>query len=82
MTSGKLCLLAFALVASAAAQDSVYLGSISGLVRDSSGGVIAGAEVTATQTDNNFSTEGQTDSAGRFRFPYLRLVPTCVSQST
>jgi hypothetical protein len=51
------------------------LGSISGLVRDASGGVVAGATVTATQTENNFSTEGKTDSAGRFRFPYLRLGP-------
>jgi len=75
MTSGKLCLLALTLVVSATAQDSVYLGSISGLVRDASSGVIAGADVTATQTENNFATSGKTDTAGRFRFPYLRLGP-------
>lgn len=55
------------------AQDSVYLGNISGRVTDRTGAVIQDAQVTARQTDTNLSTSGTTDQEGRFRFPYLRL---------
>ena len=55
------------------AQDSVYLGNISGRVTDRTGAVIQDAQVTVRQTDTNSSTSGTTDQEGRFRFPYLRL---------
>ncbi len=57
------------------AQDSVYLGNISGRVTDRTGAVIQGAQVTVRQTETNLSSSGTTDQDGRFRFPYLRLGP-------
>jgi len=74
VTSGKFYLpILFTLVCTA--QDSVYLGSIAGHVTDPTGAAIAGADVTARQTDTNFSIAGKTDNEGRFRFSYLRLGP-------
>jgi Carboxypeptidase regulatory-like domain/TonB dependent receptor len=57
------------------AQDSVYLGSISGRVTDRTGAVIQGAQVALRQTETNLSVSGVTNQEGRFRFPYLRLGP-------
>lgn len=57
------------------AQDSVYLGSLSGRVTDRTGAVIQSANVIVRQTETNFSAGGTTDREGRFRFPYLRLGP-------
>jgi hypothetical protein len=57
------------------AQDSVYLGNISGRVTDRTGAVVQGAQVTVRQTDTNLTGTGSTDQEGRFRFPYLRLGP-------
>ena len=47
------------------------LGSINGTVTDSSGAVVTGAEVTATQTTTGISTKTTTGSTGRFVFPIL-----------
>ncbi len=55
------------------AQDSVYLGNISGRVTDRTGAFIQGAQVTLRQTETNLASSGTTDLEGRFRFPYLRL---------
>ena len=41
----------------------------------SSGAVVAGAQVTARQTDTNIVERAVTDPEGRFRFPYLRVGP-------
>jgi hypothetical protein len=57
----------------AAAQETVNFGSISGRVADEQGAVVPEARVTARQLDTNQSIELQSDGAGRFRFPYLRV---------
>jgi Carboxypeptidase regulatory-like domain/TonB dependent receptor len=55
------------------AQGTVNYGSIGGQVSDATGAVIAGAAVTARQTDTNRSSVLMTDREGRFRFPYLSV---------
>jgi hypothetical protein len=57
------------------AQETVNNASISGRITDVTGAIVEGAQVTARQTETNFSTIIQTDHDGRFRFPYLRLGP-------
>lgn len=59
----------------ACAQDSVYLGTLSGRVTDRTGAVVQGAQITLRQTETNSAVTGTTDQDGRFRFPYLRLGP-------
>lgn len=63
----------FASLASACAQQTVNNASLSGRVVDPSGAVVAGAQVTATQTATNISRTTSTSRDGRFRFPYLSL---------
>jgi len=48
-------------------------GSISGVVTDSTGAVIAGAAVTATETQTGVRTEIATDSKGFYNFPSLPI---------
>ena len=60
-------------VMSAAAQESIQYGSISGRVEDASGGVVQDAKVSARQKDTNISTTLLTDKDGRFRFSYLSV---------
>ena len=60
---------------SAFAQETINYASISGRVADPSGAVVAGAHVTARQTDTNVTATASTDGEGRFRFPYLRVGP-------
>ena len=43
-------------------------GSLSGVVSDERGAVIAGAAVTARNVDNGLTRNGSTDKEGRFRF--------------
>ena len=57
------------------AQQSVDYASVSGRVTDPQGAVVSGARVSARQTETNVTTETVTDSAGRFRFPYLKVGP-------
>ena len=47
------------------------LGSINGTVTDSTGAVVAGAEVTATQAATGISAKTTTSSEGTFVFPIL-----------
>src|SRR5580658_860788 len=47
------------------------LGSINGTLTDSTGAVVAGAEVTATQAATGISTKTTTGSGGTFVFPIL-----------
>ncbi len=68
------CLFAVPTVA-ASAQETVNYASVSGRITDPQGAVIAGARITARQTDTNIAREAVTDSEGRFRFAYLRLGP-------
>jgi hypothetical protein len=48
---------------------------ISGTVKDSSGGVLPGADVTATQTETGFKRSVVTDSGGAFAFPGIPIGP-------
>ena len=47
-------------------------GEVAGIVRHSSGGVLAGATIVASHTATGLIVERVTDSAGRFFFPALR----------
>jgi len=65
--------LALALARPVAAQQTVDVGSISGRVVDQTGGILAGAVVTATQLATGVVATATADAEGRFRFPYLRI---------
>ena len=56
-----------------AAQQTVDVGSISGRVVDDSGAAVPGASVEVVHGATNIAAEEVTDSAGRFRFPYLKI---------
>ena len=58
---------------SAAAQESIQYGSISGRVEDATGAMIQGAKVSVRQKDTNIAASLLTDKEGRFRFPYLSV---------
>ena len=60
------------LLAATAAWASIT-GSISGLVTDPSGGVVAGAQVTAIEVQTGIHTETVTDSKGFYSFPTLSI---------
>jgi len=50
----------------------INTGEISGIVRDTTGGVLPGATVTATQADTGAAIERLTGADGRFLLPALR----------
>ncbi len=50
-------------------------GTILGTVTDAQGAVVAGASVTVRQTATNLTRSGQTDDAGKYRFPALPIGP-------
>ncbi len=54
------------------------LGTITGEVKDSSGGVVPGATVTVTNTGTNATREGQSNEAGAYSFPALPPGPYSV----
>jgi hypothetical protein len=58
-----------ALAPSAVAQE--VRASITGLVTDSSGAAVAGAQVTATRTDRNVAIETRTNEGGNYTTPFL-----------
>lgn len=64
-------LVLFGFVHAVSAQESINNASISGRVTDSSGAVVSGVGVTARNTATNILSSTNTDSDGRFRFPYL-----------
>ncbi len=47
-------------------------GIISGKITDPSGAVVAGAKLTITQTETNFTSTSETNSEGLYRVPSLR----------
>ena len=51
------------------------LSQISGVVRDATGAVVPGAEVTATQTDTGTKRTVMTDAGGDYTLPNLPLGP-------
>jgi hypothetical protein len=48
---------------------------INGTVKDSSGAVLPGADVTVTQTDTGFTRSVVTDETGSFTIPNLPIGP-------
>src|ERR1017187_4710861 len=48
------------------------LGEITGVVTDSSGGVVAGASVTVSSPATNFTRQTTTNTAGNYDFPALQ----------
>ena len=68
----RLVALWLALSASVAA-GQINTGEISGVVRDSVGGVLPGAAVMATHTETGTVVERVTDAEGRFFLPALRV---------
>ena len=71
MRSWLAILLLLSVASSAMAQFNT--GEIAGVVRDSSGGVLPGATVTAVHATSGTSVERTTDAAGRFFLPALRV---------
>jgi carboxypeptidase family protein len=68
-----LCGLFVALTAAAALAQAT--AQINGTVRDSSGGVLPGATVTAIQTETAFKREVITDAEGLYSFPGIPIGP-------
>ena len=66
-SSVVLCFVLASCVLPARAQ--LYTGSIAGTVTDSSGAVVPGAHVVATDVDKGFAFPGTTDGAGRYLLP-------------
>jgi len=57
------------------AQETINYASLSGLVTDPAGAAVAGASVTARETDTDLISTTTTDGEGRFRFAYLKVGP-------
>ncbi len=55
------------------AQETVNNASLAGQITDSTGAVLPHTIVTAKAVATEVTTEADTDSAGRFRFPYLQV---------
>ncbi len=72
---GVMCLVAivFALAAVGSAQETIHFASLSGIVTDPTGAVVAHATVIARRKSTNTSKTEITDASGRFRFPYLSV---------
>ena len=66
-------LMVFLSVAGVRAQGAT--AQISGTVKDQSGGVLPGADVTVTQTDTSLKRSVVTDTNGSFSFPGLAVGP-------
>ena len=72
MTSQKIFpAVVFAILFWAAGARAGITGSISGIVKDPSGAVVAGADVVAFNVLTNVRTESKTDSQGFYNFPAL-----------
>jgi Carboxypeptidase regulatory-like domain/TonB dependent receptor len=54
------------------AQQSVTSATLSGRIEDTSGAVVSGASVIATNIETQQQLNAITDDEGRYRFPYLR----------
>lgn len=67
--------LTLASVASACAQETINNASLSGQVLDPSGAVVQTATVSVRSDSTGVTNTTQTDTAGRFRFPYLQVGP-------
>src|SRR5262247_4090053 len=74
------CLGAFALAASAYAQATAGLGSVSGTVRDASGAVVPGAAVVVSNEAKGIKRSITTTEAGVAEAPLVENTKTDVSQ--
>src|ERR1051325_7751413 len=70
-----LCIGLFALFVTCGSLSAQGTAQISGAVQDSSGAVLPGAEITATQTDTGFSRATITNETGRYVLPNLPVGP-------
>jgi hypothetical protein len=70
---GRFTLLVLAVLFTSFSVWASITGSISGLVTDPSGGVVAGAQVIAIETHTGIKTETHTDSKGFYSFPTLAI---------
>ncbi len=60
-------------VGSLCAQETINNASLAGRVTDPTGAIIRNATVTARDVATDLTATSVTDSAGRFRFPYLQV---------
>src|SRR5919201_5042982 len=67
--------LAVLLSSAAAFAQSGSTAQISGLVRDTSGGVLPGVDVTATQTDTGLKRSTVTQANGSYTLPNMPVGP-------
>ena len=67
--------LLFVLLASGIVSGQASTAQISGTVRDESGGVLPGVDVTVTQTDTGFSRSAVTDQNGAYALTNLPIGP-------
>src|SRR5262245_38769044 len=68
-------LILFLLAASTVAAQVGSTAQITGTVKDESGGVLPGADVTAIQTDTGFRRPAVTDATGSYTLPNLPIGP-------
>src|SRR5262245_6944383 len=61
------------LVVPIVAQQTVTSATLSGLVEDAHGAVVAGASLTVRNLATNQQQSATTDHNGRYRFPYLQV---------
>src|SRR5437588_11712973 len=71
MGTGKLLLVAVTGLAFAAASFGQTFGQITGLVTDSSGGLLVGAAVTVTNPETSLTRTENTNGSGIYSFPNL-----------
>jgi len=69
--TGAALLALGALILAAPVEAQITRGAISGVVRDTSGGLVPGAVVTATSVDTNIGRSSVTDAQGFYRIPAL-----------
>ncbi|OLE79566.1 MAG: hypothetical protein AUF76_16455 [Acidobacteria bacterium 13_1_20CM_2_65_9] len=70
---GSVCLLL--LTSAMASAQAGASAQISGIVKDTSGGVLPGADVVATQTETGFKRNTLTDATGAYTIPSLPIGP-------
>src|SRR5579864_2591717 len=68
-------ILIVAMMPSSASGQAVAVAQVSGTVTDPTGAVIAGAQVTMTETDKRVSRSTTTDSSGSYVLPNLPVGP-------
>ena len=68
-----LFVLGFCCVFTGMALAQVDQGAINGVVKDTKGAVVQGAQVTLTNTDTNFSLKNTTDAKGNYSFSPIKI---------